>query len=60
MFYKINIKNTLISIAIVFSLLTITSSGIAVIRGNYSETDFHLMMRFFVTTIAMGGLLILN
>lgn len=58
MFYKINIKNTLISIAIVFSLLTITSSGIAVIRGNYSETDFHLMMRFFVTTIAMGGLLI--
>ena len=55
---KINFKNIVVAICVLFSLLTITSSGFSLIRGNYSNTELHLLMRFFVTTIALGSLLI--
>ncbi len=55
---KINVKNIVIAICVLFSLLTITSAGFSLLRGNYSDTELHLLLRFLVTTIALGSLLI--
>ena len=58
MLAKINPKNIVIAICVLFSLLTITSAGFSLLRGNYSDTEVHLLLRFLVTTIALGSLLI--
>ena len=58
MLAKINPKNIVIAICVLFSLLTITSAGFSFLRGNYSDTGLHLLLRFLVTTISLGSLLI--
>ncbi len=57
---NLNWKSTLILICIVYTLLTITSSGYALLVGITAETHFHLLARFAVTAIGIGSMLIFN
>ena len=55
---KINLKNIILAISVIFSLLTVTSGVLSIITGNYTDTELHLLLRFLVTAIAIGSLLI--
>ena len=53
-------KNALILICIVYTLLTVTSSGYELIVGETTDTHVHLLSRFLVTSIGIGSILIFN
>ena len=57
---NINWKSALILICIVYTLLTIASSGYALLVGRTTETHFHLLTRFAVTSIGIGCILMFN
>lgn len=57
---NLNWKSALILICIVYTLLTITSYGYALLVGRTMETHFHLLARFAVTSIGIGSILMFN
>ncbi len=57
---KLSLKYALILICIVYTVLTVTSSGIAILQGQTTDTHFHLLIRFAVTFIGIGSILIFN
>lgn len=57
---NLNWKSVLILICIVYTALTITSSGYALMVGITTDTHFHLLARFAVTAIGIGSILIFN
>ncbi len=57
---NLNWKSVLMLICIVYTLLTITSSGYALLVGISTETHFHLLARFAVTAIGIGSILMFN
>ncbi len=57
---NLNWKSALILICIVYTLLTVTSSGYAMLVGRTTDTHFHLLARFVVTTIGIYSILIFN
>ncbi|EEG77958.1 DUF6608 family protein [Dethiobacter alkaliphilus] len=57
---KLDVKSALILICVVYTLLTITSSGFAMLAGRTTDTHAHLLMRFVVTAIGIGSILIFN
>ncbi|WP_241078428.1 DUF6608 family protein [Natranaerofaba carboxydovora] len=57
---NLNLKSTLILICVVYTLLTITSSGYALLVGITTATHFHLLARFAVTAIGIGSILMFN
>ena len=57
---NLNWKSALILICIVYKLLTVTSSGYALLVGRTLETHFHLLARFAVTAIGIGSILMFN
>ncbi len=57
---KLSFKNAIILICIVYTVLTITSSGIALLQGQTTDTHTHLLMRFAVTSLGIGSILIFN
>ena len=57
---NLNWKSALMLICIVYTLLTITSSGYALLSGTTTETHFHLLARFTVTSIGIGSILMFN
>jgi len=57
---NLNWKSALILICIVYTLLTITSSGYALLVGRTMETHFHLLARFAVTSIGISSILMFN
>ncbi len=57
---NLNWKSALILICIVYTLLTVTSSGYALLVGRTTDTHFHLLARFVVTTIGIYSILIFN
>jgi hypothetical protein len=57
---NLNWKNALMLICIVYTSLTITSSSYALLSGTTTETHFHLLARFAVTTIGIGSILMFN
>ncbi len=57
---KLSLKNALILICIVYTILTVTSSGIALLQGQTTDTHVHLLMRFVVTFLGIGSILIFN
>ncbi len=57
---NLNWKSALILICIVYTLLTITSSGYALLVGRTTDTHFHLLARFVVATIGIYSILIFN
>jgi len=57
---NLNWKSALILICIVYTLLTVTSSGYALLVGRTTDTHFHLLARFVITTIGIYSILIFN
>lgn len=57
---RISLKNALILICIVFTVLTVTSSGLALLQGQTTDTHAHLLMRFVITVLGIGSILIFN
>lgn len=57
---NLNWKSALVLICIVYTLLTVTSSGYALLVGRTMETHFHLLARFAVTSIGIGSILMFN
>jgi len=57
---NLNWKSALILICIVYTLLTVTSSGYALLVGRTMETHFHLSARFAVTSIGIGSILMFS
>ncbi len=57
---NLNWKSALMLICIVYTLLTITSSGYALLVGITTETHFHLLARFIITAIGVGSILMFN
>ncbi|WP_198155064.1 DUF6608 family protein [Salisediminibacterium beveridgei] len=53
-------KNALILICIVYTLLTVLSSSYALMVGVTSDTHFHLLARFMVTAVGIGSILLFN
>lgn len=53
-------KSALTLICIVYTLLTIISSGYALLVGITTETHFHLLARFAVTAIGISSILTFN
>jgi len=53
-------KSALMLICVVYTLLTITSSGYALLVGITTETHFHLLARFAVTAVGIGSILMFN
>ena len=53
-------KSALMLIGVVYTLLTITSSGYALWLGITTETHFHLLARFVITSIGIGSILMFN
>ncbi len=53
-------KRALILICVVYSMLTINSSGYVLMTGITTDTHFHLLARFAVTAIGIGSILIFN
>ena len=46
---------TLMGIGVVYALLTVISSALALAGGDTTETHVHLLLRFGVTTIGVGA-----
>jgi hypothetical protein len=57
---NLNWKSALILICIAYTLLTLISSSYALLVGITTETHFHLLARFAVTTIGIGSIVIFN
>ncbi len=57
---NLSVKNALILICIVYTLLTVISSVYGLAVGRTTDTHVHLLLRFLVTTIGVGSILIFN
>ena len=57
---KLSLKNALILICIVYTVLIVTSSGMGLLQGQTTDTHTHLLMRFVVTSLGIGSILIFN
>lgn len=57
---NLNWKSALMLVCVVYTLLTITSSGYALLVGISTETHFHLLARFAVTAVGIGSILMFN
>ncbi|MDW7650266.1 MAG: DUF6608 family protein [Bacillota bacterium] len=57
---KLNIKSAFILICVVYTILTVTSSGFGLLGGRTTDTHVHLLLRFVVTSIGIGSILIFN
>lgn len=57
---NLNWKSALMLICIAYTLLTIISSGYALLSGTAAETHFHLLARFAFTAIGVGSILMFN
>jgi len=56
----LNLKGALILICVVYTLLTITSSGYALLIGRATDTHVHILLRFAIVSIGIGSILIFN
>jgi len=57
---KLSGRNALILICVVYTLLTVTSSIYGLAVGRTTDTHVHLLMRFLITAIGIGSILIFN
>lgn len=57
---NLSIKNTFILICVVYTLLTVISSIYGLAVGSTTDTHVHLLLRFLITAIGIGSILIFN
>lgn len=54
----LNIKNSLLLISVIYTLLTIISSIWSLAAGQGTDTHVHLLFRFIITSIGVGSVLL--
>jgi len=57
---NLSVRNALILICVVYTLLTVTSSIYGLVVGRITDTNVHLLLRFLITAIGIGSILIFN
>jgi len=57
---KLSFRNALILICVVYTLLTVISSIYGLAVGRTTDTHVHLLLRFLITSIGIGSILIFN
>ena len=57
---NLSVKNALILICVVYTLLTVISSIYGLAVGRTTDTHVHLLLRFLITAIGIGSILIFN
>ncbi len=57
---NLSVKSALIIICVVYTLLTVTSSIYGLALGRTTDTHVHLLLRFLITSIGVGSILIFN
>jgi len=57
---RLSFKNALLLICVVYTLLTVISSGLGLIQGQITDTHSHIVMRFVVTSLGIGSILLFN
>lgn len=57
---NLSLKSALIIICVVYTLLTVTSSIYGLALGRTTDTYIHLLLRFLITSIGIGSILIFN
>lgn len=57
---NLSVKNALILICVVYTLLTVISSIYGLAVGRTTDTHVHLLLRFLITVIGIGSILIFN
>lgn len=55
---NLNVKNALILICVVYTLLTVISSISGLAVGRTTDTHVHLLLRFLIKAIGIGSILI--
>ncbi len=57
---NLSARNALILICVVYTVLTVTSSIYGLAMGRTTDTHVHLLLRFLITSVGIGSILILN
>ncbi len=57
---NLSYKKALLLICVVFTMLTVTSSGYGLLTGQETDTHIHILMRFLITSVGIGSILIFN
>jgi hypothetical protein len=57
---NLNIKSALVLVCVVYTLATVTSSGMGLLAGRTTDTHVHLLLRFLVSFIGITSILIFN
>ncbi len=57
---NLSYKKALLLICVVYTLLTVTSSGIGLLTGQETDTHIHILMRFLITSVGIGSILLFN
>ncbi|MEW6696115.1 MAG: DUF6608 family protein [Bacillota bacterium] len=53
---KLSVKDTLILVCVLYTVLTLVSSTIGLIAGRTTDTHTHLLMRFAITFVGISSL----
>ncbi len=51
---SLTLRSTVILVCVLYTLLTVTSSGLALMRGIETDTHLHLLARFAITLVGVG------
>lgn len=57
---NLSVKNAFILICVIYTLLTVISSIYGLAVGRTTDTHVHLLLRFLITVIGIGSILIFN
>lgn len=57
---NLSFKKAALLICVVYTILTVTSSGYGLLTGQETDTHIHLLMRFLITAAGIGSILLFN
>lgn len=57
---KLSVKDTLILVCVVYTVLTLVSSTLGLMAGRTTDTHVHLLMRFAITFLGIGSFLVFS
>ena len=57
---NLSLKKAALLICVVYTLLTVTSSGYGLLTGQETDTHIHLLLRFLITAVGIGSVLLFN
>jgi CHASE2 domain-containing sensor protein len=57
---KLTLKDTLILVCVVYTVLTLASSTLGLMAGRTTDTHAHLLLRFAIVSAGIGSLLVFS